>query len=247
MARRVLAVIPARLGSKRFPDKVIYPLNGKPLLSYVHAEILKVKSINRLIIATDNDKIEKAALGFGAEVLRTSKRHRTGTDRAAEVAAKLGGDIVLNIQADNFGVKAAVLDRMIRTMLGDKSIRFATLAHRVTSDAELFDPDLVKLIVDSQSNAIWFSRFPLPFLQSCRTRRRHSQFPFLGHIGIYGFRRRALEQFASWKRTELEKAESLEQLRILENGETIRVFKTTMSSISVNNPNDLKKLKRIYR
>ncbi len=247
MGHRVLAVIPARLGSRRFSNKVIYPLFGKPLLFYVHSEVRRAKSIDRVVIATDSDEIAAVAEGFGAEVVRTSRRHRTGSDRVAEVAGKIGGDIVINIQADNFGLKGSVLDSLVKRMADDGKIKYATLARKVDSDSELFSPNLVKVVTDADDNALWFSRYPLPFLQGAGPGKRYSQFGFLGHIGIYGFRRKALEKFASWKRSPMEKAESLEQLRILENGEKIKVFRTKMDSVEVNSRSDLKKLKRIYK
>jgi len=247
MARRVVAVIPARLNSKRFSNKVIYPLNGKPLLSFVHREVCKAKTVDRVVIATDSRAVARACKAFGADVVMTSARHRTGSDRVAEAAARTGGEIILNIQADNFGLKGSVLDRLVRFMLADPGVHYATLVHRITSDSDLFSPDMVKVVLDSQGRALWFTRFPVPFLMGIRARRRYDRFVFWGHIGVYGFRRRYLEQFASWKRSPLEKAESLEQLRILENGGEIRVLKTNMSSISVNSPADLKKLKRIYK
>ncbi len=247
MAHRVLAVIPARLGSKRFPEKVIYPFNGKPLLFYVHRQVLKAKRIDRVVIATDNDTIAGAGRQFGAEVIKTSRRHQTGSDRVAEVAAKMGGAFIINVQADNFGLKPSALDTLIERMIDDRKIRFATLARRIDSDRELFSPDLVKVVIGPDGDALWFSRLPLPYLQDTRRTKRCGEFPFLGHIGVYGFRREALRRFTSWKRTPLEKAESLEQLRILEHGEKIRVFKTGIKSVEVNSPDDLKKLRRIYR
>lgn len=247
MAHRVLAVIPARLGSKRFSDKVIYPFNGKPLLFYVHREVSKAKEIDRVVIATDSDRIAAAAKKFGAEIVKTSARHQTGSDRVAEVARKIGGDIIINIQADNFGLKGVVLDRMIRNMKENPRLRFTTLARKVDSDTELFSPDLVKVIVDKDNRALWFSRYPIPYLQNAKKGTRWGQFAYLGHVGVYGFRDRALKEYTSWKRTPLEKAESLEQLRILEHGQPIHVFKTKMDSIEINSPNDLKKLRRIYK
>lgn len=246
MAPRVVAVIPARLSSKRFSNKVIYPLNGKPLLFYVHREVSRAKSVDRVLIATDSREVAGAARGFGADVVMTSPGHRTGSDRVAEAVSGIGGKIILNVQADNFGLKGSVLDRLVRLMLEDSRIGFATLVHRITSDSELFSPDMVKVVMDNRDRALWFSRYPLPYLQGCKTQHRHNRSVFWGHIGVYGFRRSSLEQYASWRQTPLEKAESLEQLRILENGGEIRVLRTTMESISVNSPGDLKKLKRIY-
>ena len=246
MKAKVLAVIPARLQSRRFPNKVLYPYHGMPLLYYVWQEVCSAGAIDRLVIATDSREIEREATGFGAEVFRTSTRHKTGTDRAAEVAESLDGDIILNIQADNFGLRHAVLGRVIKQMKSDRSIEVATLARRIESDEELFDPNLVKVIASKNGQALWFSRYPLPYLQKADSRPRMEQHKFYGHIGVYFFRRTALRFFADTGRGPLEKAESLEQLRILENGKTMRVFHTTMCSISVDSPGDVKKLAFIF-
>lgn len=243
MAQNVVAVIPARLGSRRFSGKVIYPYQGKPLLFYVHRELLKSKMINKVVIATDNYKIAKVACEFGADVFRTSPRHKTGSDRIAETMNNISADIIVNIQADNLGFKVKTIDSVISSMLTDKSIKYATLARRIEDDDVLFDPNKVKVILDKDDNALWFSRFPLPFIQHPDEKPRYRQFKFWEHIGIYFFRRRALEQYATWPRSPLEKAESLEQLRIMEHGGKIRVFKTNMQSISIDSPDDLKDIK----
>ena len=246
MAERVTGVIPARLGSRRFSGKVLYPYQGKPLLFYVWNEVRKSRRIDRLVIATDSTEIMRAAESFGAEVIRTSARHRTGTDRVGEAVGHLGGDIVVNIQADNVGIKASGLSRIIGRMKEDRSIRYATLVSPIATDAELFDPNLVKAAVSADGHALWFSRLPIPYLQGVSGAGRARKFSFWGHIGIYFFRRRGLEDFVSWGRSPLEKAESLEQLRILENNRRIRVFKTRMRLVTVDTPQDMKKLKRIY-
>jgi 3-deoxy-manno-octulosonate cytidylyltransferase (CMP-KDO synthetase) len=178
--------------------------------------------------------------------MMTSSRHRTGSDRTWEVVKKVGGEIVVNIQADNFGLKHTILDRVIQRLVRERTIRVATLVQRVKDDEELFDPNLVKVLVSNSDQAIWFSRYPLPYIQRPDSRPRSDQFRFYGHIGVYFFRRAALEQFARSSRTMHEKAESLEQLRLLENGERIRVFKTRVRIISVDGTNDVDKLVALY-
>lgn len=251
MSSKVLAVIPARLGSTRFPGKMLYSHRGKPLLYYVWHQVQKARTVDRTIIATDSDEIARAAREFGAEVVRTSKRHQTGSDRVAEAAAGSTESIVVNVQGDSFGLRPGLLDKVIAAMKSDRSIKYATLARPIKTDAELFNPNVVKVVVDHAGRtgrtghagrALWFSRFPLPYLQQSEQKNRHRQFKFRAHIGLYFFRRPALEQFASWKRTPLEKAESLEQLRILENGGVMTVFGTTARTFSIDTPDDLKKI-----
>ena len=239
---KVVAVIPARLESTRFAGKVLYPFKGRPLLYHVWRQVTKAKEVGQVWIATDSSEIARAAESFGADVLLTSRRPRTGSDRIAEAVADRSADIVINVQADCLGLRPTLLDRVVRQMRRDRSIRYATPARPIGSDRELFDPGVVKVVVDRNSQALWFSRFPLPFLQRPAPGPRSAQFSYLAHIGVYFFRRAGLEEFADWKQTRLEKAESLEQLRILENGGSISVFRTTARTISIDKPEDLKKI-----
>jgi 3-deoxy-manno-octulosonate cytidylyltransferase (CMP-KDO synthetase) len=246
MSRKVVAVIPARLGSSRFPRKVLYPYRGMPLLYHFWKQ-LGTSHFDRLAIATDSREVASEAAAFGAEVVLTSKRHRTGSDRVAEAVQTLGGDIIVNIQADNFGLRGAVVAGVVRKMLTDSRIRFATLARPVLSDEKLFNPNVVKVVTDPDGRALWFSRYPLPYLQKVRRGKRCRQFRFLEHLGIYFFRRTSLELYASWRRGALEKAESLEQLRILENGGQMQVFRTTARTVSIDSPQDVRRIARIHK
>jgi 3-deoxy-manno-octulosonate cytidylyltransferase (CMP-KDO synthetase) len=243
--QRVTAIIPARLGSRRFSGKVLYQYRGKPLLYYVWKEASRSKLIDRLAIATDSSKIASVASSFGAEVVRTSKKHRTGSDRVAEAAGKIDGDIVMNIQGDNFGLRSAVLSAAIRKFRADRSDRFATLAHPIDTDTDLFDPNVVKVAVASDGYALWFSRFPIPYLQGVDGNCRARQFRFLKHIGVYFFRKTGLADYSAWKRGQFEKAESLEQLRIVENHGKIRVYRTQARTVSIDTPDDLKRIERL--
>jgi len=243
---KVVAVIPARLDSKRFPGKVAFLYKKKPLIYYVYNEISKAKKIDRLIVATDSKEIKAVVEDFGGDVIMTSKRHRTGSDRIAEAVKKTGGDIIVNVQADNFGVKAKVLDRAITEFKHKRDLQFGTLAYKIKDDRELMDPNLVKVVVSDEDYGLWFSRYPIPYLKSGEKKDKTTKHYFYGHIGIYFYRKQGLFKFAGWKRSNCEKAESLEQLRILENGEKIKIFKTKMVSVSVDAPKDVKKLSHIY-
>ena len=242
---KVIAVIPARLNSKRFKGKVLYPFNEKPLLFYVWQPLMKAKEIDRVIIATDDKSIRKTAENFGAEVITTSKKHKTGTDRLAEIAKKIKGDIYINFQADNFGLKPKIIDKIITDFKNDKNAQCATLVKPITQDELLFDPNHVKVIFNKDNKALWFSRYPLPFLQNADNNQRTKQFQFYGHIGIYLFRKKVLTQFSKLNRTIYEKAESLEQLRLLENGIDIKIYKTKMKTVSIDCLEDLKKITKL--
>jgi len=247
MSLRVTAVIPARMGSSRFAGKVLAVHRDRPLLYHVWRQVCRCRTVNRVLIATDSAKIADAATGFGAEVVRTSKRPRTGSDRVAEAMRGRSASIVVNVQADCFGLPPTALDRVINAMTEDRNIKYATLARRIGSDQELFDPGVVKVITDHEGRALWFSRFPLPYMQKSTAGPRHRQFRFRGHIGVYFFRRRALDEYAGWKQTLLEKAESLEQLRVLEHGGIMQVFNTSARTFSIDTPEDMKKIAKVYR
>jgi len=238
MKPNVLAVIPARLASTRLPGKALYPIDGKPLLEHLYKEVSRAGLIDRTIVASDSTEIIQAVERFGGQTLKTSKKHRTGSDRTAEAAQRLGGDIIINIQADHLGLKAREFDKVIQAMLSDKSIKYATFIKRIETESELYDPHRVKVIFDKDNNAIWFSRYPIPYLQGV-SGNRVKEFNFYYHIGVYFYRKEALAAFHNYQRTSYEKAESLEQLRILENGGKMRVYKTKCRIWSIDSPKDL--------
>ena len=243
---RVTAIIPARLASKRFSRKVLYPINGKPLIYYVWRAVGRAKRIDRLFVATDSVEIGRAVNAFGGAVIMTSGKRRNGTERVAEAATELKTDLVVNIQGDNLGLFGAVLDRVIKSMQGDRSIDYATLATPIDGrkwQEKLYNPNVVKVVEDEQGNAAWFSRYPIPFVREAGNRRRVDVYPFLEHIGVYFFRKSALMEYASWRPGRAERAESLEQLRILENGKRIKLYKTRTPSISVDTEDALRKVK----
>ena len=242
---RVTAIIPARLESKRFSRKVLYPLKGKPLIFYAWQAARKAGLIDRLFVATDSAEVGRAVNAFGGAVIMTSKRPRNGTERVAEAIADFRTDIVINIQADNLGLSGSILDRVIREMIADRKITCATLARKIDGPdwkRKLYNRNVVKVIGNTEGNAVWFSRYPIPFTRPDGGQRPIDLFPFLEHIGIYFFRKKALMDYAGWPRGRAEKAESLEQLRILENGKKIRLFLTRAEIISVDSRQAVKKL-----
>lgn len=247
MSLRTVAVVPARLPSRRFPGKVLHQWRGKPLLFYVWREMTRVPAFDRLIIATDSSEIRAAVEDFGGEAIMTSKRHRTGSDRVAEAVAKIGGDVIVNIQADNFGLRSAGLQSAVRKFIARRDLKYGTLARRITSETELSDHNVVKVAVAGDGIALWFSRLPIPYFQADNGVGWSRSFPYWHHIGVYLFRKAGLEKYAALPRSPLEKAESLEQLRILEAHERMEVFKTRMRSVSVDSPRDVAKLATLYR
>jgi len=212
----------------------------------LYSEFSKSKVIDKLIIATDSKKVQATAEEFGAEVVMTSKYLKCGTERVAEVASKVRGDIYLNIQADVFGLKYSSLDNALEKFKRDSPAEFGTLARKIEHDAELVNPDSVKVVLKEDKDAGWFSRYPIPYLRHSLEKPRVKQFDYYYHIGVYMFKRAALKQFAKWQPTPNEKTESLEQLRILENGKNIKVYLTKAKTVSVDSPRDIKKLKEVF-
>ncbi len=244
---RIIAVIPARLGSKRFSQKVLYPIDGRPLLYYVWRGVRRSRLIDQIYVATDSVKVGRAATAFGGAVIMTSRKPRNGSERVAEAAAGLKCDLVVNIQADNLGLSGTVLDTVVADMRDDRTIRFATLARKIRgagSNQKLKDPNIVKVVEGEDGHAAWFSRLPIPYIRDAG-RRPVGLFPYLEHIGVYFYRKAALAEYASWRPGRAERAESLEQLRILENGKKIKLYKTRAGVISVDRKETLRRVKRL--
>ena len=240
---KIAAIIPARWGSTRFPGKPLHYIAGKPLIQHVWERCKSARLLGEIIIATDDMRIAEAAFSFGAEVSITSSKHRSGTDRIAEVAKKLKGfSHVINVQGDEPAVDPALINRLARTLAADKTIGMITAATRFQKGEDAGNPNAVKVVTDRFSNALYFSRCPIPFA-------RDGIFPvqYYRHQGIYGYSLAFLLQFVKWKPTALEKAEQLEQLRALENGAAIRVVVTRQASIGVDTPEDVKQVEILLK
>lgn len=239
----VTAIIPARWASTRFPGKPLALLRDKPLVQHVWERASRAKSVGRVIIATDDMRIAETAFAFGAEVSLTSPRHPTGTDRLAEVAARLrGASVILNIQGDEPDIAPATIDRLARELLGNPRLGMATAASAISDPADLDNPNVVKVVVNRASHALYFSRCAIP-----HDRDGTGGIRYLRHQGIYAYRRRVLLDFVRWKPTPLEKAEKLEQLRALENGVDIGVIIVRHDSVGVDVPEDLARAARVLR
>jgi 3-deoxy-manno-octulosonate cytidylyltransferase (CMP-KDO synthetase) len=237
---KALGVIPVRWNSTRFPGKPLHLIAGKPLLWHVWNRCRRAKKLDALIVATDDIRIANAAFDWGAEVALTSPKHQSGTDRVAEVARKArDADFIINIQGDEPLTEPALLDRFVTTLRSNPRIGIVTAAHPFENRAEASSPHQVKVIVDLHHNALYFSRYAIPFPRNPAARIR-----YLRHQGIYGFRRKALLDFVRSEPTPLERAESLEQLRALENGVKVHVLLTKHGSPGVDTPADAKALEQ---
>jgi len=236
---KAVGIIPARWSSTRFPGKPLHLIAGKPLLQRVLERCGKAQNLDSVIIATDDMRIAEAAFDWGAEVALTSPRHQSGTDRVAEVVRNAKQfAFVINIQGDEPLIDPHLIDRLVEKFHSDRKIDIVTAAHPFENRVEASSPHQVKVVVDATGRALYFSRAAIPFA------RNPSKIRYLRHQGIYGFRRDALLQFVKWKRGPLERAESLEQLRALENGVNVHVLLTKHGSPGVDTPTDAQALER---
>jgi 3-deoxy-manno-octulosonate cytidylyltransferase (CMP-KDO synthetase) len=235
---KAVGIIPARWNSTRFPGKPLYLIDGQSLLRHVWERCLRAKDLDSVIVATDDMRIAQAAFDWGAEVALTSQKHRSGTDRVAEVARKTKEfAYVINIQGDEPLVDPRLIDKLVEKLRLDRKIDIVTAAHPFPNLAEASSPHQNKVVVDRDSNALYFSRALIPYPSD-----RSTDVKYLRHQGIYGFRRDALFRFVKWKPSPLERAESLEQLRALENGVRVHVLVTAKGSPGVDTPEDAKAL-----
>ena len=241
---KALGIIPARWGSSRFPGKPLHLIAGKPLLQHVWERVLRATRVDHVIIATDDMRIAGAAFNWGAEVALTSSHHPSGTDRVAEVAkrAKEFG-IVINIQGDEPLIDPQLIDRLVKKLEADNAAAIVTAAQPFRNRADAASPHQVKVVVDRAGRALYFSRAAIPATRNDRNRT----VVYLRHQGIYAFRRAVLLQFVRWKPTPLERSESLEQLRALENGVTVDVLVTKHGSPGVDTPQDARAVAALLR
>ena len=236
------AIIPARWASTRFPGKPLFPILGKPLIQHVWEHCLKAKRLSQIIIATDDMRIAEAAFDFGAEVSLTSPKHPSGTDRIAEVAARLRGfGHIINVQGDEPALDPRLIDRLVQALQLDPKLKMVTAASPFETESDALNPNNVKVVTALDGKALYFSRSLIPFDRDRLS--THSQPSTLNsplwHIGIYGYRRDFLMQFVRWRPTPLERTEKLEQLRALEHGATIHVVRTRHHSLGVDTPEDV--------
>ena len=242
---RAVGIIPARWSSTRFPGKPLHLIAGKPLLRHVWERVRRAKTLEAVIIATDDMRIAEAAFDWGAEVSLTTPEHASGTDRIAEVAAKLRGvSHVINIQGDEPLVDPALINQLVRRMQRAPAIEMITAVHPFSDSAEAESPHQVKAVIDRAGRALYFSRAPIPWSKFATCPPKAAQVKSLRHIGIYGYRRELLLRFVRWRPTPLEKAEGLEQLRALENGVKIHVVVSQSGSPGVDTPEDAGAIER---
>lgn len=227
-------VLPARYASTRFPGKPLAKIAGRPLIEWVYRRALEIDGAQSLIVATDDERIARCVRDFGGEAVMTGDGHATGTDRVAEVARSLSCDVVVNLQGDEPVFDPDMVTAMV-ARLDDSGVDIATACHPIGDQAELENPNVVKVVLRGDGSALYFSRAPIP----AGALDGSGAVP-MRHVGVYAFRREALLRFASLPRTPLEQTERLEQLRALENGMTITVVVVEGATVGVDVPEDLK-------
>jgi 3-deoxy-manno-octulosonate cytidylyltransferase (CMP-KDO synthetase) len=237
----VTGIIPARYGSSRFPGKPLVHISGKPMIQHVYERSLRAKGLDRLIVATDDTRIADSVRAFGGEFVITRTDHPSGTDRLAEASRILGlsdQDIVINIQGDEPLVEPSMIQLLITALEQSPHCSMATLAYRSMSEREYLDPNVVKVVLDGNGRALYFSRAPIP----CRRDTGDSPMSFLKHLGFYAYRNDFLQAFTHLPPGGLESIEKLEQLRALENGHAIQVALSRVESFGVDTPEDLDRI-----
>ena len=243
---KIVGIIPARHASTRFPGKPLAPVAGKPLIQRVVEQCQKAKLLSELIVATDDERISSAVKKF-CRVEMTSPDHPSGTDRIAEVAGKISCDAIVNIQGDEPLIEPAVVDAVAGALA---KCEMSTAATRIKSSAELDNPNVVKVVVSAAGRALYFSRRTIPYLRDAARGSANEQlaaFPFLKHVGIYGYRRETLLRLVKFPVSPLENAEKLEQLRALENGTPIAVVTVNYDSLGVDTPEDVEWVERYLK
>jgi 3-deoxy-manno-octulosonate cytidylyltransferase (CMP-KDO synthetase) len=238
---KIIAIIPARYDSTRLPGKPLLDIGGKTLLQRVYGQVSLSGECDRIIVATDDDRIAAHARSFGAEVEMTFRSHRSGTDRCAQVARSLwSDDIVVNIQGDEPFIDPALIDRLAMAMKQDDWIGICSFRAPLTDPAGLCDPNTVKVVSDKNGKALYFSRQSIPY------HGKHLDFParYFRHIGLYGYRNKVLQEITTLPASPLEQSESLEQLRWLENGFAIHLLTAEQASPGIDTPEDLERARK---
>jgi len=239
---KVVVVIPARYGSTRLPGKPLVSLAGQPMIQRVYERAKSAQRVDRVIVATDDDRIVKAVQAFGGEARMTRSDHRTGTERVAEVAAHETGDVFVNVQGDEPLLDPTTVDTAVQALLEDPQASIATVATPTKTPGDIMDPNVCKVVLDFDENALYFSRAPVPWVRDTanKVQARH-----LKHLGLYVFRRDALLEYPTLPQGELERLEQLEQLRWLENGWKIRVAQVEHDAVSVDVPEDVARVEKL--
>lgn len=237
---KVVAVIPARFGSTRFPGKPLVKIVNKSMIQHVYERVKESNLVDEVIVATDHEEIYQVVSSFGGKVLMTNKEHESGTDRMAEVAQNVGGDLFLNVQGDEPLIDHKIIDLVIDEAKRNNEV-VVSAKSRIIDQDDLQNPNVVKVVTDSNENALYFSRSLIPY------NRSNKKVEYYKHLGIYCYPQNVLKQFVKLPKSTLEQIEMLEQLRLIENGIDIRIVTSSYNAIGVDTPEDIGKIEKIIR
>lgn len=237
--RKVAIIIPARYGSSRLPAKPLLLVKNKPIIQYVWEAAKKSKLADSVIIATDDERIKTTVVAFGGVCEMTRKDHQCGSDRIAEIASRHDFDYILNLQGDEPQITPEVIDLAIKTLIKDDEADISTLVREIKDEEQINNPNCVKCVFDNDFNALYFSRCPIPY------KRNANQAPYYAHIGVYGYKKESLIKMTQLPQSYLEKQESLEQLRALQNQMKIKVAITTLNPTGIDTIEDYEKFKSL--
>ena len=246
---KVLGIIPSRYASTRFPGKPLAMIAGKPMIQHVYERVKDIKVLSDVVVATDDNRIADCVHSFGGNVMMTKDTHKSGTDRCGEIVEQyknLGKeyDVIINIQGDEPFVEHSQIETLAKCFT-DENTQIATLKKQISSKNELFSPNVVKVVCDKSGKAIYFSRFAVPYQRGIDENEWLNRHNYYKHIGIYAYRSRVLSRLIQLEQSELEISESLEQLRWIENGFSIKVEETLIENIAIDTPEDLLKIEKI--
>jgi 3-deoxy-manno-octulosonate cytidylyltransferase (CMP-KDO synthetase) len=247
----IVAIIPARFGSTRLPGKPLSEIHGKPMVQHIYERIRHARSVGRVLVATDDERIAAVVRGFGGEAVMTSATHATGTDRLAEAARTIDAAIVVNVQGDEPMLDPVVVDAAVRPLVDDPTLEMSTASVPLLTIEEMLSPTVVKVVTNARGDALYFSRSPIPFVRDAGdVRAAAAEAVRRGlarrHLGLYAYRREALLRFAALPPAPLEQAEALEQLRALHHGMRIRVVAVPgEAGVAVDTPQDLERAREL--
>src|SRR6185503_9929369 len=236
MHDRLVAIIPARMGSSRFPGKPLAPLLGRPMIEHVLRRAEMCTQLNAVYVATCDEEIKNVVERLGGRVIMTSPRHERASDRVAEAAEHIEADIVVMVQGDEPMITPAMIDAAVTPLLEDRSIECVNLVHRITNEQEYLDPNTIKVVANLNRDALYFSRAPIPWIEFTEA----NDLPVFKQVCVIPFRTEFLREFAQLPSTPLERAESIDMLRILEHGRRVRLMETTVETHAVDTPEDLR-------
>ncbi|MFA0962984.1 3-deoxy-manno-octulosonate cytidylyltransferase [Roseivirga sp. BDSF3-8] len=244
--KKILGIIPARYASTRFPGKPLADINGRSMIMRVYDQARKANCLEDVVVATDDERIANHVAMAGGKVAMTDPEHPSGTDRCREAMDKHGGDYdyVINIQGDEPFIEPAQIDTLGGLLDGQTEL--ATLIRQIQDEEKLFSPNVVKVVTDIEGHALYFSRSPIPYCRGLENQEWMTVHDYYFHVGIYAYRTDVLREITRLKPASLEKTESLEQLRWLQNGYRIRTAVTNLDTHGIDTPEDLEKMKKIF-